>query len=128
MALCFDVGQYAFTGGDPAAFIGSHGDQIAYVHLRDVDFAIRDACMADDLSFAAAARREVFCEPGTGGVDFSTVADALRSVGFDGPIIVERSYLDHTPAEAQRAAASAFETYTSFGFGTLAQMAGPASC
>lgn len=123
VALCFDLGQFAYAGGDPAAFIRGHGDQIAYIHLRDIDLAIRDACVADGIMFEAAARRDVFCEPGTGDIDFPAVVDAARSVAFDGPIVVERSYLGRTPAQAQAAALRAFETYTSFGFGTAAQLA-----
>jgi len=123
VALCFDVGQFAYAGGDPAAFIRNYGEQVAYIHLRDVDFAISDACVADGVPFEVAARRDVFCEPGTGDVDFGAVVEAARSVAFDGPIIVERSYLGRTPAQAQAAALQAFETYASFGFGTAAQLA-----
>lgn len=118
VSLCFDVGQFAYTGGDPASFIRRHGEHIAYLHLRDVDPNVRDRCVADGADFATAARRDVFCEPGTGCVDFASVVDAARSVGFDGPVIVERSYLDRAPAEAQAAASRAFEVYTAFGFGS----------
>ncbi|MGI9623884.1 MAG: TIM barrel protein [Acidimicrobiales bacterium] len=117
LALCFDVGQFAYTGGDPAAFIQTHGDRVAYVHLRDLDPVVRDACVAGEVDFENAARRDVFCEPGAGSVDFEGVANALISVGFDGPVIVERSYLDRTPDEARAAAERSFEVYSGLGFG-----------
>ena len=117
VSLCFDVGQFAFTGGDPAAFIRGHGEHIGYLHLRDLDPEVRDRCVAETVDFETAARRDVFCEPGTGCVDFAAVADAARSVAFDGPVVVERSYLGRTPEEAHAAAGRAFATYRSFGFG-----------
>jgi inosose dehydratase len=117
VALCLDVGQYAYTGGDPAAFLRSHGDHVAYLHLRDIDSAVRDRCVTDEVDFETAARRDVFCEPGTGTVDFASVARAALTVGFDGPVIVERSYLGRTPPEARAAAERSFATYTGLGFG-----------
>ena len=121
VSLCFDVGQFAFTGGDPAAFIRMHADSVRYLHLRDVDGAVRDDCVSDEADFETAARRDVFCEPGSGVVDFEAVAAAAADVGFDGPVIVERSYLDRTPDEARASAARSFDTYRGFGFGQAPQ-------
>lgn len=117
VSLCLDVGQFAFAGGDPAAFLRSHGDHVSYLHLRDVDAAVRDRCVAEEADFEAAARLDVFCEPGSGSVDFEAVAAAAAEIGFDGPVIVERSYLDRTPEEARAAAERSFDAYRRFGFG-----------
>jgi len=115
--LCLDVGQFAFAGGDPAAFIASHPDQVHYLHLRDLDETVRDRCRAEGADFDTAARRDVFCEPGSGAVDFAAVVAAADAAGFDGPVIVERSYLGRTPDEARASAERSFHTYRRFGFG-----------
>ncbi len=117
VSLVLDVGQLAYVGGDSAAFLRDHAALVSYLHLRDLDPEVRDRCVADGADFAAAAARDVFCEPGTGCVDLAAVAAAAAEVGFTGPAIVERSYLGRTPTEAVAAARRAFTTYRELGFG-----------
>lgn len=117
VALCLDVGQHQYVGGDPARFLRDHADRVAYLHLRDVDPVLRDACVADGVDFATAAARDVFCEPGDGCVDLAAVAAAAAAARFDGPVIVERSYLGRTPQEAKAAAVRAAAHHRALGFG-----------
>lgn len=117
LGICLDVGQFAFAGGDPADFIDSHGGVVEYLHLRDLDTAVRDDCVARGVDFESAARAGVFCEPGAGSIDFSAVVAAAERARFHGPVIVERSLLGCSEVQANEAAARASAYFRSVGFG-----------
>ena len=66
-----DIKQAMRAGCDPIAFVAAMGDRLCNVHVCD---------WTQD-------RR--LCLPGEGCVDFGALIRALRSVGYDGPIIME---------------------------------------
>ena len=60
------------------------------------------------LGYLAAVRAQLFCELGTGGVDFPAVVAALDRHGYDGWIVVEQDVFPGygAPAESARRAAN----------------------
>ncbi len=115
IGLCLDTGQMAYRGSDPAAVMRRWAGRFTYLHLRDLDPAATALSRELDLPFEAAVRRGLFCDPGSGLIDFEAIAAAVRDVGFDGPAIVERSLLDATPEGATAAAVRAREYFESIG-------------
>jgi inosose dehydratase len=89
VGLCLDTGHAAYAGVDPVALYRRYADRIPYLHLKDVDPAVR-ARAVEELDFWQAVSAGVFCPLGSGMVDFPALAAALREHGFDGWATVEQ--------------------------------------
>ncbi|MBI1181046.1 MAG: TIM barrel protein [Alphaproteobacteria bacterium] len=117
IALCLDVGHFVYPGDGPVGFLRRHAEVIQYLHLRDVDRAVRDDAVATNKDFWGAVFAGLFCEPGEGILDFAGLVDVLRETGFGGPAVVERS-LHAQPHEVSAAtAARAYRFFRGIGFG-----------
>jgi inosose dehydratase len=115
IGLCLDTGQVAYRGSDPAGLLRQWGSRVRYVHLRDLDPDATTLARVADLPFETAVRCGLFCDPGTGLVDFLDFRRAVRETGFSGPAIVERSLLGASPAQAAATADRARRYYESIG-------------
>ena len=90
VALCFDIGHFAYRGGDPVAFMRKHYPRIPYLHLKSVDPVLRARVNAEKIPFATAVGMDLFCEPAQGVVDFPAFRDLLREIDYTGCGIVEQ--------------------------------------
>ncbi len=78
--LCLDVGHLILQGGDPVAFIEAHFEAIAEVHLHDVvstGWAEGKAVLLDHQPL------------GVGSLDLKGVIEALKTIGYEGVLLVE---------------------------------------
>jgi inosose dehydratase len=89
VALCPDTGHIRYGGGDPARVIARHARRVAYVHAKDVRGAVLAEVRRERLTFVEAVRRNVFCTPGAGDIDFAAALAPLAGVGYTGWIVVE---------------------------------------
>ena len=117
ISMLLDTGQYTYVGGDPTRFMETHGPLVSYLQLRDIDPVTHAGCIEDQVTFPESCQRGVYCEPGTGMVDFEGLVNAARNAGFSGPAVVERSLLGCTTEEALKAAHRAAGAHARFGFG-----------
>jgi inosose dehydratase len=115
--LCLDVGHFAYPGDDPVAFYRRHAGVVKYLHLRDLDPAVRDDAVATNKDFWGAVFAGLFCEPGTGVVDFAGLVEAAREEGFTGPVVVERSLHAQPHDVSAETAARAHRFFSALGFG-----------
>jgi inosose dehydratase len=115
VGLCLDTGQVAYRGADPAAMLQRWNTRVRYLHLRDLDPDITTLARVADLPFETAVRAGLFCDPGTGLVDFSAFTRAVRSTAYRGPVIVERSLFGASPAQAAATADRTRRYYSSIG-------------
>ena len=90
ISLCFDTGHHAYRFGDPVAFMKAHHERIGYLHLKSVDFEIREKVNQDELAFMDAVKLGVMCEPEQGVVDFMGFGRVLHEIGYEGYAIVEQ--------------------------------------
>ena len=90
VGLVFDTGHILYGGGDPAQVLEKHRDRVWHVHFKDCDRKVAAAARAEGLGYLAAVRRELFCELGTGAVDFAAMIRALKQTAYDGWIVVEQ--------------------------------------
>jgi inosose dehydratase len=94
VGVCLDTGHWTFgTGGDPVAAVRELGDRIWHVHFKDVDPEVMARSREEAWDGMTSTGNGVFCELGTGSVDFPGVLRALGEVGYDGWIVVEQDIL-----------------------------------
>lgn len=79
--LCLDTGHVSYYGGDSLELISRYPERIGYLHLKQVDPAVRDRALADDLPFPDAVRLGVMTEPPKGEPDLAAVLDAVSQLG-----------------------------------------------
>jgi inosose dehydratase len=89
VALCPDTGHIRYGGGDPARVLRRHAARVAYVHAKDVRGAVLAEVRGEGLTFFEAVRRNVFCTPGAGEIDFAAALAPLAESGYSGWIVVE---------------------------------------
>jgi inosose dehydratase len=88
--LCLDTGHVAYFGADNLKIIRDYGDRIRYVHLKQVDPAVRQRVRDQRLGFAPAVRLGVMVEPPRGDPPMEPVLAALAGLGRDLFCIVEQ--------------------------------------
>ena len=90
VGLCIDTGHAAYAGSDPVALIRRYAGRINHMHFKNIDGAVHAACVAEGIGFFDAIARGIFCPLGRGVVDFITVREALRDIGYAGMAVVEQ--------------------------------------
>lgn len=104
LGLCLDTGHITFGGGDPLAVLAHHRARVRHVHFKDCSSAVAARARGGAWDYLRAVREGVFCELGTGVVDFRRLLDDLRAGGYDGWIVVEQDVLPGLGAPAESAA------------------------
>lgn len=89
VGLLLDTGHITFAGGDPLALIERYGPRICHVHCKDVRPNVVELARNRDWSFLEAVVNGAFTVPGDGAVDFATVIDKLKRIGYCGWLVVE---------------------------------------
>lgn len=97
--LCLDTGHVAYCGADNLAIIAEYPDRIQYVHLKQVDRAIRQRVLDEKLGFAPAVRLGAMVEPPLGDPDMPSLLAALGKLDRELYCIVEQ---DMYPCEPDR--------------------------
>jgi inosose dehydratase len=100
--LCFDTGHHAFWDQDPIAYMQKVFPRIAYMHLKNVDPAVRARVLGGSLSVRDSYGAGVMCPLPDGAVDIQAVMRLLNERGFAGPIVVEQDISENareTPLE-----------------------------
>jgi inosose dehydratase len=107
LGLVFDTGHYTYGSGknsvDLAGSLDRFRNRIWYVHLKDCEPSVATAAREHGWDYFEAVRRGVFCELGKGCVDFPAVLRWLRSVEYDGYVLVEQDVLPGMGAPAESA-------------------------
>jgi inosose dehydratase len=109
--LCLDTGHIAYCGADNLKLIADYPDRVAYVHLKQVDVAIRARVREERLGFAPAVRLGAMVEPPFGEPDMPSLLAALAGLGRDLYCIVEQ---DMYPCDWARPMPIAKRTYEYF--------------
>jgi inosose dehydratase len=93
IGICLDTGHYAYSFGNPRDAVRQYGRRIRYVHLKDVDPAVRERVARDGLDFYTAVRSGVFTPLGQGCADLPGVVSDLLSIGYEGWMVAEQDVL-----------------------------------
>ena len=101
LSICFDTGHHSYAGYDPMAFMRRRMDRISYMHFKDINPVVKADAIAKSTGFYEACGQGIFCNLGTGDVDFPAVRQILLDAGFSGWCTVEQDCdptLDVSPA------------------------------
>jgi inosose dehydratase len=109
--LCLDTGHVAYCGADNLKIIRDHPDRIGYVHLKQVDPAIRARVRDEHLALAPAVRLGAMVEPPLGEPDMPPLLAALAALDRELFCIVEQ---DMYPCDFDRPLPIATRTRTYF--------------
>lgn len=90
VGLVLDTGHVVYGGGDPLAVLQQHRERVWHVHFKDCDPQVADAARRRGLGYLEAVKSQLFCELGTGAVDFAAIAAELKRSGYHGWIVVEQ--------------------------------------
>ena len=113
VGLTLDTGHATFAGDDPAELIHRYGDRIVHIHLKDVRPDIMTQARTQDLSFLQSVLNGVFTVPGDGCIDYRAVFSAIKSLNYQGWLLVEAEQ-DPTKAHPLTYARMAYENTTAF--------------
>jgi inosose dehydratase len=95
--LCFDTGHHAFWGQDALTYFAKVRDRVAYVHLKNVDPAVRQRVLEGELTISHSYGAGVMCPLPDGAVDIPQVVVLMQETGFTGPVVVEQDLADNSP-------------------------------
>lgn len=95
--LCLDTGHLSYCGGDNLALIQRHPGRINYVHLKQVDPAVKKLVDERDLPFGEAVKLGAMCEPPHGIPDMPPLLEALEGIGRPLFAIVEQDLYPCAP-------------------------------
>lgn len=93
--LCFDTGHHAFWDQDPVAYMEKVFPRIAYMHLKNVDPAVRARVLSGELAVRGSYAAGVMCPLPDGAVDIQAVMRLLADRGFEGPVVVEQDMAEN---------------------------------
>jgi inosose dehydratase len=72
------------------AVLNRYADRLALVHAKDVDAVLLDRLRAGETTYREAVRDGLYCDFGTGAVDWDGIARGLESAGYTGWIVAEQ--------------------------------------
>ncbi len=88
--LCLDTGHIAYCHGNNLEIVQRFPERITYVHLKQVDPAVRDRAVADKLPMSEAVKLGVMVEPPYGLPAMPPLLQALASLDREIFTIVEQ--------------------------------------
>jgi inosose dehydratase len=117
VSLCLDTGHVSYYAGDNVAIIRKYPDRIGYVHLKQVDPAVRQRVQDEVLSFAEAVRAGAMVEPPLGEPAMPPLLDALADLNKDLFAIVEQDLYPCDPDVPLPIAARTRQYFNGMGVG-----------
>ena len=106
--LCLDTGHIAYCDGNNVEIIERFPERITYVHLKQVEPAVRERVRREKLSLAEAVPLGVMCEPPFGEPAFPPLLQALAALDREIYTVIEQDLYPvepHIPLPIQARAA-----------------------
>jgi inosose dehydratase len=91
--LCLDSGHILIGGSDPIAFLNAQGENIVHVHAKDVDGAMLKEVRAGRQTYMEAVGNGLYCDLGTGLVDWQGLAKGLVAANYSGWVVAEQDQI-----------------------------------
>ncbi|RQW64841.1 sugar phosphate isomerase/epimerase family protein [Vibrio viridaestus] len=88
--LCLDAGHLYYSRMDPAQWLKDKYDRIDFIHFKDIDRAVYDRAITEEMDFFKACENKVMCPIGKGAVDYGAIIKTLSELGYNGWITLEQ--------------------------------------
>jgi inosose dehydratase len=95
--LCLDTGHVSYYKGDNLDLIRRYPERIGYLHLKQVDPAVIDRVLAEDITWPDAVQLGAMTEPPNGVPDYPPLLAAIEELGLDVFAIVEHDLYPCAP-------------------------------
>jgi inosose dehydratase len=99
---CLDIGHLAYGGGNSLEMLGTHGDRVEHIHLKDVDGDVLARAKAESWSFGTALKAYIFPPLGEGIAQVPQMVEALVARGYDGWFVLEQDTNRGDPKDVAR--------------------------
>lgn len=93
VGLCLDTGHLLLGGGDPVKALHDWFPRINHLHAKSARLEVMRGLVADGCPTPAIWERGVFCPLGEGDLDADGLLAAVRSLGYQGWLLVEQDVL-----------------------------------
>jgi inosose dehydratase len=90
VGLCLDTGHFRYGGAVPAQAVRDYAALLRHVHLKDCHSSVLRSVAQRGADLSTALHEGVFCSLGSGDADIAGSVEALRSVGYEGWLVVEQ--------------------------------------
>ena len=115
--LCLDTGHISYCHGDNVQIVERFPERITYVHLKQVDPAVRDRVVAEKLPLSEAVKLGVMVEPPYGEPAMPPLLDALAALDRDVFCVIEQDLYPVEPDVPLPIAARTAGYFVSCGLG-----------
>lgn len=88
--LCLDTGHLLIGGSDPIALLDAQGANIVHVHAKDVSGPMLEEVKAGRQTYMEAVGNGLYCDLGTGLVDWKGLAAGLAKAQYSGWVVAEQ--------------------------------------
>jgi inosose dehydratase len=95
--LCLDTGHVSYYKGDNLDLIRRYPERIGYLHLKQVDPAVVDRVLAEDITWPDAVKLGAMTEPPGGVPEYPPLLRAVEEAGLDVFAIVEHDLYPCAP-------------------------------
>jgi len=100
---CLDIGHLAYGGGNSLEMLGTYGDRVRHIHLKDVSGEVLAQAQAGGWSFGRALKSFIFPALGEGIAQVPECVEALLARGYDGWFVLEQDTTPDDPKDVARA-------------------------
>ena len=100
---CLDIGHLAYGGGNSLEMLGTYGDRVRHIHLKDVSGDVLAQAQAEGWSFGQALKGFIFPALGEGIAQVPECVAALLARGYDGWFVLEQDTTPDDPKDVARA-------------------------
>ncbi len=90
VSLCLDTGHLAYRKADVPGLIRKYPERVGYVHIKQMDPAIAERAVTEDLAFGKAVAQGASVEPPAGEPNIPDVLDALSELDAELFVVVEQ--------------------------------------
>lgn len=89
LQLLGDTGHLTFAGENAFEVFRKYKSRIKHVHLKNIRPEVVSQARKESWTFDKAVRAGVFTVPGDGGIDYKPIFDIMKSVNYEGWMVVE---------------------------------------
>jgi len=100
---CLDIGHLAYGGGNSLEMLGTYGDRVRHIHLKDVSGQVLAQAQGENWSFGQALKGFIFPALGEGIAQVPECVAALLERGYDGWFVLEQDTTPDDPKDVARA-------------------------